>query len=277
MTLQVSGTSPSVADVDAPDPPQRGHLTLIGTGHVLDIASKVAGAIQTLRPDLVFVELDPGRLKALEARRRGQEPPAPGGWLQKRMHAFQESVASEYGVKAGDEMLAAVHVGFQVGAKVALVDRPIQQTLQRVTKQVSWREKLRLAGMVVGGSIKSLFTTQSTKDVVERELADYNADPVATLTRLQERFPTIHRVVIAERDEWMAKRIQLALASGGRGVAVVGDGHIGGMLPHLDGLDVEVYRLPDVQADRLPAPRPGDTSSVSIGFDLGADDAPQPL
>lgn len=264
-------------DAAASDAPTPGRLTLIGTGHVLDIASKVAGAIQALRPDHVFVELDPGRLRALEARRAGKEPPVPGGWLQKRMHAFQESVASEYGVRAGDEMLAAVHAGFQVGAKVTLVDRPIKDTLDQVTRQVSWPEKLRLLGMMAGGAIKSLWSRQSTRDMVERELADYNADPAATMGQLKRRFPTIHRVIIAERDEWMAQRIQGALADGGAGIAVVGDGHIGGMLGHLDGLDVDVFRLPDVQAGRLPAPTPGDTSSVSIGFELGQDDAPQPL
>lgn len=255
---------------DGPDAPTR-HVTLIGTGHVLDIADKIRGAIQAIRPDTVCVELDRGRLQALHMRRAGQEPPPGGGWIQRKLQTFQEHIAAEYGVRAGDEMLAAVDAGFQTGSRVALIDRPIQLTLQRVTKQITWKEKVRLLGLISGGAIKGLFRRDAAKSTVERELADYNADPVATLAALRDKFPTIYRVLIEERDEWMARRIHAALANGGFVVAVVGDGHVGGMLPLLDGLDVTTYRLPDVQDGKLPALPPDDTTNVSIGFNIGTD------
>lgn len=221
-----------------------------------------------MRPDVVCVELDRGRLQALQMRRAGHPPPTRGNWLQRKLQAFQEHIAAEYGVHAGDEMLAAVDAGFQVGSKLALIDRPIQMTLDRVTKQITWNEKLRLLGLAAGGAVKGVFSGGSAKDTVERELADYNANPAATLAALRDKFPTIYRVLIEERDEWMARRIHAALANGGRVVAVVGDGHVEGMLPLLDGLEVDTYRLPHVQDGDLPSLPPNDTSNVSIGFDL---------
>jgi pheromone shutdown protein TraB len=261
---------PNVEDSESPIAPAPGPLTLIGTGHVLDIASKITNAIQAMRPDVVFVELDIGRLRALQARRAGNSPPLQGGWLQNKLHAFQEEIANEYGVQAGDEMLAAVDAAMQIGARVELIDRPIQQTLQRATKQITLKERLRLAGTVISGTIKSAFQKRSTKELVEKELDDYNADPASTLASLKRQFPTIYRVLIEERDEWMAKRIRNGLQDGRRGVAVVGDGHVDGMIHHLSGIDVTPYRLPDVRAGLLPVPDLEDTSSVTIGFDFEA-------
>lgn len=247
------------------------HLTLIGTGHVLDIAGKVRDAIAAIQPHVVFVELDRGRLLALQQRRAGHSPAVQGGWLQRRMHRFQESVAAEYGVKAGDEMLAAVDGGFLVGARIQLIDRPIQQTLQRVTTQITWKERLQLAAMVAGGFLKGLFERRSTKDVVDQELAEYAADPVKTLTELRDKFPSIHRVVIAERDAWMVARIRRGLGPGQRGVAVVGDGHVDGMLALLDDVPTTTFRLPDVQSGRLPRIAPDDTSVARFSFAVGQD------
>lgn len=265
----------------APGPaPPPGRLTLIGTGHVFRIEEDVRGAIQALRPDVVFVELDRGRLQALLARRRGEAVPEPDGFLHRRLQRFQESIAGLYGADVGSEMVAAVDGARLVGAALLLVDPPAHDTVRRVLRELTWRERFRALGTFLGGLGRSLVPRRNARARVEEEMRRYQEDPEAVLEELQHDFPTVHRIVIAERDELMARRIRRHLAGRRHGVAVLGDGHVGGVLRHLSGLDVEVHRLADVRAGRLPKPiaatgAPGETGSVRFGFQAAWDGPPQ--
>lgn len=250
--------------------PPPGRLVLIGTGHVFAIQDTVRDAITALRPDIVFVELDRGRLRALQERRAGRLPPLRGTWVQRRLQGFQESIAKAYGAEAGGEMLAAVEGAALVGARIGLVDRPVETTLQRALSQLTWRERLRAAWMVASGAIKAPFLRTDARASVEAELARYGEDPEAMLDELGRTFPTVRRVLIDERDAIMADRIRTLLAGRALGVAVVGDGHVPGMLRHLEGIDTTVYRLDDVRGGRLPRPDPASTATCSIGFDVPA-------
>src|SRR5262245_32001674 len=99
-----------------------GALTLIGSGHVFQVKDTIRDAVVALRPDIVFVELDAGRLQVLldrKARGGAPAPPPPSaGYVQKRLQRFQEQVAGLYGADVGEEMLAAVQAGQEVGARV---------------------------------------------------------------------------------------------------------------------------------------------------------------
>lgn len=246
-----------------------GRLVLIGTGHVFAIQDAVRDAIVALRPQVVFIELDAGRLRALMQRRASGGQPAAGNWLHRRLQRFQEGIAEAYGAEAGGEMLAAVEGANLVGAQTHLVDRRVEITLRRVIKQLSWRERLRALTTMAGSSIRGVFRgRRGAKQEVEDELARYSQDPDRALTELGKRFPTVRRVVIDERDDFMARRIRSGLAGTGLGVAIVGDGHVPGLLRRLDGIDIETYRLPDVRQGALPRPATS-TSSVSFGFDVG--------
>ncbi len=223
-------------------------LTLIGTGHVFAIQDTVRDAILALRPSVVAVELDAGRLRGLmhpEARR------AKGALLHRLLERFQSRIAERHGVKPGHEMLAAVDAAHRVGARVALIDRPADVTLKRLMKQVTWRERGRFAWDL----IRSPFTS------VDDQVQDYQDDPTSMLAQVAQNYPTVHRIVIAERDELMANALRrINDQVEGDVVAVVGDGHVEGMLHRLTGLETQAYRLGDVRAGRLPRPAPADFS-----------------
>ena len=247
-------------------------LTLIGTGHVFQIEHTIREAILALRPDVVFVELDRARLQGLLHRRRtGESPPARGNWIHRRLHAFQEQVAKRYGGEVGGEMIAAVEEAGLVGAQVALIDRPAEVTVQRTLKALTWREKGRALGLLLGGGVRSLFPGK--RPDIDAEVEKYQNDPLAALAELEGRFPSVHRVVIAERDALMARHIRRAMQDHRNGVAVVGDGHVAGMEALLSDLSPETFRLPEVRAGRLPrswtvAPGGTDASySVDVSFD----------
>ncbi|MEA3165560.1 MAG: hypothetical protein QOJ26_417, partial [Thermoplasmata archaeon] len=158
-----------------PPPAPPGALTLVGSGHVFQVRDTIRQAILALRPDVVFVELDRGRLHALAQRQQAAAsaaasggaggagagpppgPPAPSGFVQKRLQKFQEGVAGMYGADVGEEMLAAVQAGQEIGAKVALIDPPADDTVRRVLKELTWRERLRAGGLLFAGGVTSLF------------------------------------------------------------------------------------------------------------------------
>ncbi len=266
-----SAPAPASAAAPAPQGPvQPGRLTLIGAGHVFAIRDTLRDAVLALQPDIVFLELDAGRLNGLLAKARGDTLPAPEGFVHKRLAAFQEEMASSYGAGVGLEMLGALDGARALNARVALVDDAADGMLQRALKELTWREKLRGLGMAIGGGLKALVPGRDAKGEVEQELARYQDDPPAVLGELRAKFPTLHRVLIAERDERMAARIRAGLSGARHGVAVVGDGHVGGMLERLSDLAPTVYRLSDVREGRLPRPTtPVATGSTeSVGFSL---------
>jgi pheromone shutdown protein TraB len=251
----------------APAAPPPGALTLIGAGHVFRIEESIAQAIHAVRPDMVFVELDPGRLNALlERQRTGRMPEGRAGFVHKRLAAFQQDVAGLYGADVGGEMLAAVQAGQAVGARVALVDDPADQTLARAMREITLREKLRAVGLLLAGGAKSLLPRRDAKAEVEAELRRYQEDPAGVMEEVRRKFPTIHRVVIAERDQRMAQRIRAGLAGARHGLAVLGDGHLNGMLPLLADLKPTVYRLPDVREGRLPRGLVATGTPEKVGF-----------
>jgi pheromone shutdown protein TraB len=171
-----------------------------------------------------------------------------------------------YGADVGGEMLAAVQAGHAVGARVALVDDPAEQTLGRAMKEITLREKLRAVGMLVGGGLRSLLPRRDSKAEVEAELQRYQDDPAGVMEQVRRKFPTIHRIVIAERDTRMAQRIRAHLAGARHGLAVLGDGHLNGMLPMLADLNPTVYRLPDVREGRLPRGLVATGTPEKVGF-----------
>lgn len=270
--------APSTQAQPALPPPPPGALTLIGSGHVFQVRDTIRQAILAVRPDIVFVELDRGRLQALVQRQQsGGQAPAPppnAGFVQKRLQKFQEGVAGMYGANVGEEMLAAVQAAQEIGARIALIDPPADDTVRRVLKELTWRERLRAGGLVIGGGFATLFRRSGDRGDIEAEIRKYQENPAAALEELRLKFPTLHRIVIAERDAIMARRIAKLLVGARHGLAVVGDGHVPGLVGLLGDLNPTVYRLADVREGRLPRPAAslatGSTSEIRFGFDTQA-------
>ena len=66
---------------------------------------------------------------------------------------MQKKIGEDMGVKPGAEMLSAIEEAETIGAKVALIDRDIQVTLQRFWGKMKFLEKIKMIGSLVGGFI----------------------------------------------------------------------------------------------------------------------------
>jgi pheromone shutdown-related protein TraB len=241
-TSQPAGTSASVSFSVPLGPPlspsPRDNIVLVGTAHVSEKSVReVEEAIALYRPDVVAVELDERRFRAL------QQPEAEKKDIQIRellkgnnlfvfllqwLLAFvQRKVGMEAGVKPGAEMMAAVEAAKNRGLAVALIDRDIGVTLTRFWAKMRLREKFRmfysLALASLGFGTEQINLEEITKEDVVEDL----------LEELRKFTPTAAVVLVDERDAYLAHNL-LEIARTKRVMGVVGAGHREGIRRYIE-------------------------------------------
>lgn len=211
-------------------------IIVLGVGHVFDIADQVRRLIEEERPDAVCVELDPPRYHALlnPPRDRSNVPLA-----YRLLAAFQKRLARSYGGEVGAEMLAATAAAKEAGAEVLLIDADAAQMFRRLWTEMPPLERLKL-GL---SALTSLFLSRRR---VEKELESFQAHEDTYLEEMARQFPTLKRMLIDERNLVMARRIDAAASRYPTVLAVVGDGHVEGIVRLLDRDDIKVIRLSEL-------------------------------
>ena len=227
-------------------------ITLLGVGHVFDIGRAIRAEVLARRPKLVALELDPVRYQALMTR----EPRARGFSVLGLLAQFQVRIANQYGVQVGDEMVAAARAAQEIGSEVALIDQDSRAVLRRVWGEMSFQERVRLLMSAIGG-----FFTR--KERVEAELQRFYRNEQAFIHEFAVELPTAKRILIDERDEVMARTLRDLAEAKGDVVAVVGEGHVEGLLQHLAGVPTEVVHL-----EQLRSPPAGPNASVNVSVHL---------
>jgi len=167
---------------------------------------------------------------------------------------FQVRIARQYGVEVGDEMVAAARAAQEVGSEIALIDQDSRTVLGRVWREMSFRERVRLLVSTVGG-----FLTRREK--VEAELQRFYQDEHSFLQEFARELPTAKRILIDERDASMASALRQLEQAKGDVVAVVGEGHVDGLLQILAGTATQVVHL---QQLRSAPSHPNASVNVSV-------------
>lgn len=251
-------------------------IILVGTAHVSQKSvEEVRASLSAFNPDIVGVELDTGRYRALRDRGEWGRTPITDILRSGRAYffmaqlflaSFQRRLAERFGVEPGAEMIEAVNLAHGRGLKLALLDRDIGVTLKRAWRLMTIGEKLRFAWeawQVLFGLRRMVDLEQGAakeaaqeKEDLEAELAEMMDEDV--LTEMMEeigRFaPSVKRVLIDERDAYLAKKVLLA-SKEGRVVAVIGAGHLKGVRAALErGLDAlpSFKELDDVPERKVP-------------------------
>ena len=102
-------------------------ITLIGTGHVFNLSQGILEILDEIQPDVIGVELDENRFKGLLLKKNDPEKFSQTQrnvpFIYKFLARFQDSMADEYGVIAGDICNVKVssgrgHVGDSKGVAV---------------------------------------------------------------------------------------------------------------------------------------------------------------
>lgn len=213
-------------------------IHIIGTAHISQRSvEEVERVIAELRPDTVCVELDKMRHEALVDDSRWRKLNIFDIIRQKKvlylltslaLSAYQRKMGEKLGVKPGAELLAAVRKAEEVGAELVLADRDIQATLKRTWRRLSFWDKARLSAGLVSAPFAA--SEEITEERIE-ELKD--RDTISEmLAELAKEMPRIKEPLIDERDSYLMSMVREA--PGKKIVAVVGAGHVAGMLARVN-------------------------------------------
>jgi pheromone shutdown-related protein TraB len=231
-------------------------FTLVGTAHVSrESVEEVRGLILSERPDRVCVELDESRHRSLmegerwrnldlvQVLRQGK------GFLlaaQMALAAFQRRLGLDLGVRPGEEMIAAMAAADEAGIPYSLCDRDIQVTLKRAWGGTGLWGKNKM--------IATLLASVFTREKLDREEIERLKDKSALHGMLEELasfLPSVKTVLIDERDEYLASRVYAA--PGARVLAVVGAGHVQGMVRRLEAIASGAASADVSRLDQVPA------------------------
>lgn len=217
-------------------------VTLMGTAHVSKLSVEmVEEYIQNGGYDCVAVELCSPRLqnltnqtwwKNLDIYQVFRKKKAGLLLINLALSAYQKRLAERIGVEAGREMIRAVELANEKDIQLEVIDRDISVTLHRLVTEVSFWQKLK----IVGGLIAGVFVGE---EISEEQIEDLKRGDLlhSVVGEFGEELPEIKRVLIDERDQYMVGRLaQIARAedSPKKILAVVGAGHLIGMLPAME-------------------------------------------
>jgi pheromone shutdown-related protein TraB len=223
-------------------------IILVGTAHVSkESAELVERIIEDENPETVCVELCKSRYDAIRQKANWEEMDILKIIREKRtslllsqliMASFQKKIAEKFGINPGEEMLRAIDKAEEKGAEVALVDRDIRTTMTRTWRTMRFSSKFRFFFEL----ILSLFMAEDiTEDDIE-ELKKHDALELAMQT-FGKKLPEVKTTLIDERDRFMAHKI--SHAPGNKIVAVVGAGHVQGILQYLTD-DIDIVSISEI-------------------------------
>ncbi len=212
-------------------------ILLIGTAHISQSSvDEVNSVINQVQPDTVCIELCSSRYQAMLAKdqwknmdifkviREGKSFLLFANLI---MTAFQKRLGSKLGVKPGAEMFEAVNVAEKLNSELVLADRDVKITLQRTWRGMPFWGKMKVLGQLLA----SLFIREeiSKEEIEKLKESDALSEAVKMLA---VQSPELKRILIDERDQYMAEKIRQSM--GKLIVAVVGAGHVKGLTLELE-------------------------------------------
>lgn len=226
---------------------------LVGTAHVSQASADLAEQlIREIKPDVVAIELceprfnslrNPDRWKNTDLVSVIRQGKAYVLMAQLMMAAFQKKLGEQLKIKPGAEMLSAAKVADELAIPTVLADREVTITLKRTWGALGFWSMCKIVVALISG----LFTKHQI-DVAEIERLK-NSDALNEMMKeLSDVLPEVRKTLIDERDQFLAARI--AHAPGETVVAVMGAGHVPGIIRYLD-KEIDLVALSELPKPRL--------------------------
>lgn len=209
---------------------------LVGTAHISQqSADLVREVIESEKPQRVCVELDQQRYKSLAEQRRWEALDLRSIIRQKQLStllinlllaSYQKKLGEKLGVAPGVELLEATQVAQDLNIPIELCDRDIRITLRRAWNSMPFWDKMKLLTSGLAGMLEE-------QEISEEKLSEIRQKDVLSemIHQLGEAMPVLKRVLIDERDTYLAQKIRAS--AGEKIVAVVGAGHLSGIIEAL--------------------------------------------
>ncbi|MBR5341235.1 MAG: TraB/GumN family protein [Erysipelotrichaceae bacterium] len=212
-------------------------IYLVKTAHVSKTSIEdVDGCVEEVNPDSICIELDSQRYEKMENPEQWRDTDIVKIIKEKQvgflmvnviLSSFQKRLAKSLGSTTGGEMLEGIKLYKERNINLVLADRPIKTTFSRIWAKLGTAEKYKL----LSGIIASIFDNE---EISEEDLAKLKeADALeAALMEVGKQFPTVKKVLVDERDQYLAEKIRTA--PGKKIVAIIGAAHAPGIEKHLN-------------------------------------------
>ena len=192
--------------------------------------SRIKDNFLSFKPTVIAVELDVRRAQSLLAQsqqkmsvRQGVKELGVQGFLFVLIAQFiQRKIGRIVGITPGSDMKYAMELARNNNLRVSFVDRPIQITVRRLFKKITWKEKLRLPLELLTAPFKK---KQRMKIDVHSIPAEEQI--LILLSEMKRLFPTMYTVLLSERNVYIARKVARLLKTSPEDtvLVVVGAGH----------------------------------------------------
>lgn len=223
---------------------------VIGTAHIskqsADLVKKV---IEEEKPDVVCVELDEKRFKALSEKNRWENLDLKTIIREKQLStlminlvlaSYQKKLGEKLGVSPGTELLEATITARSNNIPIELCDREVRITLRRAWRSMGFWQKIKF----LTGGLAGLFEDQ---EISEEKLSELRSKDVLSemMEELGKALPVLKRVLIDERDTYIAEKMKRV--NGKKIVSVVGAGHVNGIVHHFENdKDIDLEQIEEI-------------------------------
>ena len=223
-------------------------IYLVKTAHVSkNSVEDVKKTIEEIGPDAICIELDEDRYRKLDHNDTWKQmdikeviKSGKVGFLLVNMilGSFQRRMAGKMDSNSGGEMIMAMDMAKEKDIPLVLADRDINTTFKRIWYNLGLWEKCKLLATII-------FSIFDDEDISEEDLDNLKRSDVldAAMNEIGKEFPNVKRILVDERDMYLAQKIKTA--PGEKIVAVVGAAHANGIIKHIDE-DIDLDKLCDL-------------------------------
>jgi pheromone shutdown protein TraB len=187
--------------------PDISKIHFIGTSHIAKQSiNEVKNYVEEHKPDIVAVELDSERLKALLANKRDRISLKNIGIVRKIgfvgfLFAYiasfvQKKLGNKVKTPAGSDMLTAVKLAKEHNLKIALIDQNVNVTLKKLSQEMKFKDKMR----IFFDLLKAFFLGDSGANELGLKNIDLRKVPQDELVekvigKTKERYPSLYKVL----------------------------------------------------------------------------------
>ena len=184
------------------------NITLLGTAHVSKESFKeVEELILKKQPKYICIELDKQRYDNLVNDEQWKNTDIvsviknkqfPGLVMQVIIASVQKKFSLTTNSEPAGEFKKAIELAKQTNAEIILIDRNIKITLNRIWRKLTLFNKVDIITSFIFGSDDTELTENSIQDIMKDDVMEL------AFSSFKEKLPIIHKVLVEERDEYMA-------------------------------------------------------------------------
>ncbi|HLD57677.1 MAG TPA: TraB domain-containing protein [archaeon] len=204
-------------------------IILVPTSHVAEESiQKIKEVIEKTKPDCVAVELDKNRYLALKSEQVSGKPNLgfTTNVIFTLLKKLQEKIGDIVGIMPGSDMLTAVETAKEKSIPVYFIDQDIQKTLEAL-KMLKLTEKLKLIKYALTASFYIYTGRGKEKIDLTKVPPEQLIDDALEVFKIT--FPQLYKILVEDRNQYMAANLKKLSENYNTVVAVVGAGHYKGI------------------------------------------------